>query len=292
MNNWVELNIARLQKHLRIEGKSQRTIDQYSSHVERFLSWMLESLENRTGEYVENYIDHLCKMICQKSVNLHIAAIRFFDLTCVDGKIGTDRLKRMKEDLKLPRVMSREQVEKTLSTVRNEKHRLLLELCYGCGLRVGELVNIRIGDIDIDREQLRVIRGKGAKQRMLRIPPSAILSIRRASAWRASDTFLFVGQDGVSAYSRRSAEKVFEKACSEAGFSQFGGTIHTLRHSFATHLLEMGVQLRVIQTLLGHSSSKTTELYTHVSTNLTMQTPDLLAWGSSNRVELMRSSVA
>lgn len=140
----------------------------------------------------------------------------------------------------------------------------MLFLIYSAGLRVGEVVRLKIQDIDSDRMLIHVIQGKGRKDRYTLLSEIALAQLRKYYSLYKPETWLFPGQDKREFLTERTVERIFEKACRLAKINK-KATVHTLRHSFATHLLEGGTDLRFIQELLGHSSSKTTEIYTHVT---------------------------
>ncbi|OYD14748.1 recombinase XerC [candidate division WOR-3 bacterium JGI_Cruoil_03_51_56] len=166
-------------------------------------------------------------------------------------------------DRKLPVVLPEHEVLRILSKIINLKHWAIIMLIYSAGLRVSEIVRLKIRDIDGDRKMLWVRGGKGAKNRYTLLSGIALETLRNYyKAYRPKE-WLFGGQRK-GHYSRRSVEKIMEHAIKKAGI-QKEASVHSLRHSFATHLLENGVDLRYIQELLGHKSSKTTEIYTHVT---------------------------
>jgi integrase/recombinase XerD len=169
----------------------------------------------------------------------------------------------MKEK-KRPEVLSYQEVAKILKVITNLKHRAILFLVYSAGLRVGEVVNLKISDIDSDRMLIHVKQGKGKKDRYTVLSQIALDELRIYVKRYRPDDWLFQGGDGKGHLTERSVQKVFDKARTAAGIKK-DVSVHTLRHSFATHLLEGGTDLRYIQELLGHSSSKTTEIYTHVT---------------------------
>jgi site-specific recombinase XerD len=165
---------------------------------------------------------------------------------------------------KLPVVLSSEEIKALFEGVRNIKHRLLLMVTYSAGLRVGEVVRLKPEDIDGHRKLMHIHCGKGQKDRYTLLSDVVLDGLREY--WKAYKprTWLFEGSTEGKPYSIRSAEKVFDLAKKKAGIKK-DVTIHSLRHSFATHLLEQGIDIRYIQELLGHSSVRTTEIYTHVS---------------------------
>jgi site-specific recombinase XerD len=170
----------------------------------------------------------------------------------------------MKRPQQLPVVLSREEVSKLLQVTSNLKHKALLMAAYSAGLRVGEVVRLKVSDIDSRRMQIRVTAGKGAKDRYTLLAETALTVLRDYfRAYKPKD-WLFPGERPTDHLSERSAERIFERAKAGAGI-QKPATFHTLRHSFATHLLEEGVDIRYFQELLGHGTVKTTERYTHVT---------------------------
>jgi site-specific recombinase XerD len=257
---------------LKREGKSECTIKNYCSAVNSFLDWCLSTRLSDPKKYMDNLVN---REYSERTINLFMDAIKAFDIRVTSGKLGAASLPRMKESKSLPEVFSQEQIVKIFAVRKNPKHQLLLLLCYTCGLRARELVELHVGDCKNDREQIAIF-GKGKKDRLSKIQDSVKDLLQQHTLNRDEKEWLFFGQNPNNHLSVRSAEKVLEHACIKA---EIPGrhNLHKLRHSFATHLLERGVDLRVIQVLLGHASSKTTEIYTHVSKKLTMKTPDLLA---------------
>ena len=171
---------------------------------------------------------------------------------------------RPKTEQKLPLVLSEGEISKMISVTRNLKHKAILVTIYSCGLRLSELLNLKISDIQSERNLLLVRGGKGNKDRTTVLSEKTLLFLRKYYKVFKPDVYLFEGQHG-HRYSAKSVHNIVKQALRDAGINK-PASAHTLRHSFATHLLENGTDLRYIQELLGHSSSKTTEIYTHVST--------------------------
>lgn len=161
-------------------------------------------------------------------------------------------------------MLSREEIIGILSAIENIKHRAILLMTYSAGLRVGEVVRLRVEDIDSKRRFVHVKQGKGRKDRYTLLTDTALEVLREYFKKYRPESWLFPGGKENDHLTERSVEKIFEHAREAAGIKK-NVSVHTLRHSFATHLLEDGVDLRYIQELLGHASSKTTEIYTHVS---------------------------
>jgi len=175
-----------------------------------------------------------------------------------------NNFRRMKPGKSLPKVYSKEHVEMILNAAKNPKHQLLLMLVYATGLRMQEIMNLRPDWLDFSRHVVRV-DGKGSKEREIGVGEEIELYLKDYLTENPETVYVFEGMREGKTYSRRTIAKIYENSCEKADIRRKGG-IHTLRHRFATHLREQGVDLRVIQELLGHSSIKTTQIYTHVST--------------------------
>lgn len=165
---------------------------------------------------------------------------------------------------------SRQAIGALLAAPSHPKHRLVLMLAYGCGLRLNELRMVKFAHFDWDRQTVLVKQGKGEKDRVVMVDPTLAIELRQWEALNRGKQYLFEGAVANQPLSTRTIQKIYESACARVGAPPRGG-IHSLRHSFATHLLEQGVDLRYIQVLLGHASSKTTEVYTHVATHVIAQ---------------------
>jgi len=180
-------------------------------------------------------------------------------------RVFVDQIKRPKKDKKLPVVLNKDEVLRIFSSVKNVKHRAILMLTYSSGIRVGEVVRLKKDDIDSKRRLIHIKGSKGRKDRYTLLSDTALKALREYWKEYRPKIWLFPGQDKNKHISVRSVEKIFSTACHKADITKHV-TVHSLRHSFATHLLESGVDLRYIQELLGHKNSKTSEIYTHVST--------------------------
>jgi integrase/recombinase XerD len=194
-----------------------------------------------------------------------MSAIRFLAVHVLRDRSLLLTTPRPKRAIQLPAVLSREEVAALLEQVTNTKHRALLMVIYSAGLRVGEAVRLRVEDIDGRRRTIRVRGGKGHKDRYTLLSDRALNVLRQYFKQERPATWLFPGSRRDRHLTIRSVQKIVEAASKRAGILKHV-TVHTLRHSFATHLLEAGTSLRHIQELLGHNSPKTTEIYTHVST--------------------------
>lgn len=198
------------------------------------------------------------------SINQIICALRFLYVDLYGRSFQLGELPRPRRERKLPEVLSEGEVIRIFHATDNLKHRAILMLTYSSGLRVGEVVRLRVSDVDEERMLIHLHKAKGNKDRYTVLSAAWLKTLAEYLQRYRPREFLFEGQDGRRHYSERSVQAVFERAVERAGIMK-RVTVHSLRHSFATHLLEAGTDLRYIQELLGHNSSKTTEIYTHVS---------------------------
>lgn len=196
--------------------------------------------------------------------NQAINAIKLFYRNQGSSQLIPDELERPKKSRKLPDVLSLEEVKSILGLTANLKHRTILSLLYACGLRIGEALKLQVRDIDNKRRFMHIRSAKGAKDRYVPVPQRMIALLASYLESYGPKHYLFEGQHG-GMYSAVSARQVLKRSLDKAGIRK-SITLHTLRHSHATHLLENGTDLRFIQELLGHNSPKTTMIYTHVST--------------------------
>ncbi|WP_373496783.1 site-specific tyrosine recombinase/integron integrase [Aquiflexum sp.] len=196
--------------------------------------------------------------------SLVINAVKLYFSNRQKRKLEVQGIERPKNPRILPHILSKEEVKAILQSHQNVKHRAMLSLIYACGLRRSELLNIKIGDIDSKRGMLLIRQGKGKKDRMVPISEKILELLREYYRYEKPRVYLFEGEKLGEKYSAGSLQKVLKTSLLKAGIKK-PVTLHWLRHSYATHLLESGTDLRYIQELLGHNSSKTTEIYTHVS---------------------------
>ncbi len=245
---------------------SENTIKTYLSLFEQFLLHFKSTApQELTDAHVAEFQNYLVKKkkVSTSSQNQYINAIKFY----FEKVLGRDKahyhIERPIQEFKLPKVLTEKEVAAILTVLPNQKHRAMLLMVYSSGLRAGELINLRVSDIDGQQMRVFVRGGKGKKDRVTILSQKALDVLRQYFKKYKPKEYLFEGQNG-GQYSTSSLRKVFLTALSEAGIKK-QVTLHSLRHSFATHLLESGVDLRYIQELLGHTSSKTTEIYTHIT---------------------------
>jgi len=258
--------LKKMTDSLKLKGYSQKTIKSYISHAGLFLDYCDKTGEQVDEDDIEKYLLYLLekKQTSHAYVNQAINSIKFlFGAVLKKDKVSVD-LPRPKRESKLPEVLSKKEVLGILSNVNNKKHKAILFMIYSAGLRVGEAVRLKITDIDKDRMLIHIVQGKGRKDRYSVLSKVALKTLEEYMEIVKPYYWLFPGEEDGKHITERSVQKIFEKAREKAGI-QKKASVHTLRHSFATHLLEGGVDLRYIQELLGHQSSKTTEIYTHVT---------------------------
>lgn len=255
---------SRMVDVLRLHGYSSRTIKAYCGHVERFFRYRRDQLEAPKEAWIRSYSLYLLSLQRSHSfVNQAISAMKFYLLHILHYQDPSPAV-RPKKESQLPDVLSLPEVKRILMGVANLKHQAILYLTYSSGLRVGEVVRLKPGDLDMERKTLRIRQGKGRKDRYSLLSEAAMEIVRKYLLHEEPHGWLFPGQNGRTHLTERTVQKVFEQALRTSGVNK-KVSIHSLRHSFATHLLEGGIDLRYIQELLGHASSRTTERYTHVS---------------------------
>ena len=258
--------LEKLRQEVKVRNYSSSTIQSYMSEVARFLNRLTPE---SSKDWLNAFKKHLIYLkddqkLAPNTINQHAAALQFFMEEVLELEPGDDICVRMKTDKALPRVHSKEKIAQMLNCTANKKHRLVLMLAYGCGLRLGEIHNLKPKDVDLDRTILNIRKAKGKKDRIVMLDREIIPHLKGYMNAGCGSTYLFEGYAPGIALSKRTIEKIYSNTCEKTGLDAMGG-IHSLRHSFATHLLEQGVDLRYIQALLGHASSKTTEIYTHVA---------------------------
>ena len=262
-----EKYVFSFQSWLESQRYSSKSINSYIQAVRTFLGFFKEKEVDTISNddvinFNYNYI--LRNKLSTSYQNQMISAIKLFYNTILKKKITIDEIRRPREARGLPDIFSRAEVEKLLQSVANAKHKVVLALIYACGLRRSELINLRIIAVDSRRKLLIIKAAKGNKDRVIPLPEGIIMMLRAYYLIYKPKYWLFEGQKAGERYSESSLQHIFEHAVKKAGIKK-ELTLHCLRHSFATHLLENGVDLRFIQELLGHKSSKTTEIYTHVT---------------------------
>ncbi len=255
--------LKRYVEQLQLKGYSPNTIKTYSAEFIQLLAALQNHpVDEMTTERLRSYILYCINTLKLSNNLIHsrMNAIKFYFEQVLHKEKFFMEIPRPKKPSILPKALSAADLKKMFNTLENVKHQLLLKMCYGMGLRVSELVNLKLSDIDSSRMQVLVRQGKGKKDRYVNLPESVLGQLKiYYLAYKPKD-YLFERQSG-GQYSVRSVQLVFKKAMQKAKINKKIG-VHSLRHSYATHLIEHGVDIRFVQDLLGHKDIKTTMIYT------------------------------
>jgi len=254
--------LKKLQTELRIRGFSENTIKTYSTHNKLFFNYIKKEPDQIDEDDIKTYFSDLkLNNISNKTLSLKKAALTFFFKEILKKNIIT--FKSPKSEKKVPEVLTKEEVKDLIASTKNLKSRLVVKLLYSTGLRVSELCNLRLKDLSIKEMEGWVRKGKGSKDRFFKIPNSILEDLNKYLSTLDEDgEYLFPGKNG--SLTSRNMQKIVESSSKRAGIKKRVSP-HKLRHSFATHLLDSGVDIRLIQELLGHADLSTTQIYTHVS---------------------------
>jgi site-specific recombinase XerD len=261
-----EAAVTALEQALTLKNYSYRTIKSYKNCFRAFIRHYDQMKPSQISrKEIDQYIYMLLKTrkISRSHQNQILSAIKFFYTSVIPQEDKVSGLFRPRREEKLPQVLTQEEVISFLKAITNLKHRCIMMMIYSGGLRLGEVINLHINDLQIVQKRIFVRNGKGKKDRCTLLSDKAITLLQSYFELYMPVAWLFEGATG-GKYSERSVQQIFTAAKTLSKINP-DATVHTLRHSFATHLLEQGVDLRYIQELLGHASSKTTEIYTHIT---------------------------
>lgn len=255
-----------MQRDLQLRGLSPKTQKAYLSQVRNFARYFKRSPDQLGENEVKEYLLYLLKerKVSDSTYRHCYGALKFLYQTTLKRNLVMDKIPRLKKKKKLPIVFDHTEVETLFSVTQNLKHRAILMLLYSSGLRVSETATLRISDIDSNRMMVRISQGKGGKDRYSILSHVALETLRQYYRKYLPKEWLFEGHRPDKHISERSIQRIFEIAKKHAAITK-PASAHTLRHSFATHLIEAGTGLHHIQLLLGHTSPKTTTIYLHVS---------------------------
>lgn len=255
---------AKMIKAMQTRGFSVRTHESYLNAVTDLARYFHRSPDQLGLDDLRRYFEYLATERCLSgaSCRLFLHGIRFLYLQVLGWSAFDVAIPIPKKAQRIPELLTRSEVGRILSACANPKHRMMLTLCYGCGLRLGELVSLKVRDIDGERKLLRVEQGKGAKDRL--VPLSDTLLAQLRAYWRLfrPTDWLFPGRTFTEMLSETSVQKAFTQAKARAGIKKIGG-IHSLRHAYATHQLEAGLPVHRLQRLLGHQDIHSTLRYVH-----------------------------
>lgn len=258
--------LRRYIEEIRLRGLSENTLRTYTVEFASLLQLIQQHyVKDLTPEQIRSYIYYCIHnlKLTENHIHSRLNAVKFYFEKVLNQPSFFIEIPRPKKRSSLPKVLSTKEIKQLFELTENIKHKVLLQLCYGMGLRMSELVNIKIEDINSARMMVHLVNSKGKKDRYVPLPESILPLLRTYYLLYKPKVFLFEGQYG-GAFSVRSAQSVFKQAMNRAKIRKKIG-VHGLRHSYATHLLEYGTDMVFIQKLLGHSDIKTTEIYAHVS---------------------------
>lgn len=255
--------MQRIKDELRLRNYSKRTIESYLFCLGEYFRYAKVIKREPEIAVIKKYL--LKKQDAGQSsqtINLHLQAIKYFYREIYKSNANIN-IKFAKTASKLPVVLSRKEIEKMIKVIDNKKHRMLISLSYGAGFRVSEAINLRIKDINLEELTVHIKGAKGNKDRISIMAERLKSEIFELIAMRDLNEYVFTNNRGEK-LTERTAQKVFENALKKSGIKK-EATFHSLRHSFATHLLENGVDVRYVQELLGHANIRTTQIYTKVT---------------------------
>lgn len=254
-----------MEMDMELRGLSKYTCKSYLQHMHHFVRHFKKSPLEMTEKEIREYLHYLThdKKLSHSYVNCAYSALKFFYTVTTDWEWDIRKLPRLKKQSKLPIVLAPKEINTIFLVTTNLKHKSILMTIYSAGLRVSEAAHLKVSDIDSKRMQIRIQSGKGNKDRYCMLSQTLLEILRRYwYAYQPSD-WLFPSVQKDKPLSTRSIQKIFKKSLKQAGIHKETG-VHGLRHSFATHLLELGTDIYSIQKLMGHSNIKTTSIYIHV----------------------------
>jgi integrase/recombinase XerD len=255
--------LKKLETELKISKNSEHTLRNYLAANEKLLEFSNKSPETVDMDDVKSFMAENLGNQSSSSSIVFLSAVKYAFSNLL-GKDITSNIKRPKKERKIPEVLTKEEVRSLLDSITNKKSKLMVSMLYACGFRVSELLNLKIKDLNFQEKIGHVRQGKGRKDRIFNIPDSLLKSLEKQSQFQQEQgqEFLFTGYKGQ--LSSRNLQKIVGKVAMIAGIKKSVHP-HTLRHSFATHLLENKIDIRKIQELLGHADLNTTQIYTHIS---------------------------
>ena len=257
---------VKMEEEMKLRGFVEGTQESYLRAIKGIAKHYMISPDRITEEQVRQYILYLMSVrkLAPATVNVITGALKFFYQEVIDKRETVQSIPQRKSPKRLPEVLSKEELNRIFNVTKNLKHRLLMQTAYSGGLRISETVRLKVTDIDSDRMMIRVEQGKGRKDRYTLLSMLLLKELRSYYMDKHPEKWLFPGQKQSKPLDKGVPHIVFMNAISLTNIKK-KVTFHTLRHSFATHLLEAGIDLRTIQLLLGHSSISTTSIYLHIA---------------------------
>jgi integrase/recombinase XerD len=260
-----------------VRGMSVRTREAYLGAVAGLAKYYARRPDQISAPEVQNYLLHLVeeRKLAWSSCNIVAQGLKFFYRVTLKRSETQFDIPRARQPQKLPRILSREEIVALIENTANLKHRAILMTAYGAGLRLNEICHLKVTDIDSDRMMIRVEQGKGAKDRYTLLSPRLLKELRRYWVAHRPKEWLFTRKNPARPIGEETVHRIYHAAKARAGIVKQGG-IHSLRHAFATHLLEAGVDIHTIQRLLGHGHISTTLRYFHLARQHLAKTPSPL----------------
>jgi site-specific recombinase XerD len=251
---------------MQLRGLALRTQEAYINAVFQLSKRLKKSPDQINEEELRDYFLYLKneKRVAASTFSIALCGIKFFYERTLEKEWHILQFTRPDRKKKLPVVFSMDEVKRVLNCVHHFQYQVCLKTIYACGLRLLEGTRLRVKDIDSDRKMLHVVQGKGNKDRYVPLPDHTLRLLRHLWATHRNPEWMFPSRNGLAAFDESMIQKAFQSALHESGINK-AASVHTLRHSYATHLLEVGVDLRIIQIYLGHASPSTTAIYTHLT---------------------------
>lgn len=255
--------LEKIEQELKLRNYSRKTIKSYLGCLLDYFKYIKIIKKDPDLSIIKKYLlEKQERGQSSQTINLHLNAIKYFYREIFKNSAPID-IKFAKTTSKLPVVLSRIEIEKIINAIENKKHQLLISLSYGSGFRVSEAINLKIKDLNLEELTIHLKEAKGKKDRITIFPEKLLTALTEIIALRDKNDFVFASNRG-GKLTERTAQKIFETALKNTGITK-DATFHSLRHSFATHLLENGVDIRFVQEILGHQNIRTTQLYTKVT---------------------------
>jgi integrase/recombinase XerD len=258
--------ITQFKRLLLVKRYSKNTVSTYTGYLQTFLEYFKKAdLQQLDKKDIFRYLEH--RIVDQKVSFSHqrgiVGAIRLFYKLVFGRNLDINYIYPDRAEYKLPNVLAQQEIKNIIENIDNLKHKSIISLIYSAGLRISEVINLRIDDIDSHKMVIKVVDSKNHRDRYVTLSHKVLILLRDYYKEYRPKEYVFTGQNG-GKYSARSIQEVFRKALINAGIKK-KASVHTLRHSYATHLIEQGVDIRIVQELLGHKNIKTTQIYTHIT---------------------------
>ncbi|MBI5808932.1 MAG: site-specific integrase [Ignavibacteriales bacterium] len=258
--------IDKYEKILRLKNYSPKTEKAYLHHLNLFLDYISKSnISSVDSKILLDYFNYLkqSRKFSYSAIKQSLASVRFLFIDVLKKEIDFDFFVKMKRPNSLPNILTVDEIRKIINSITNLKHRAIISTIYSCGLRISEAVNLKINDIDSSAMTVKIVNAKGRNDRIVMLSEKLLSLLREYFKEYKPKIYLFEGQKGEQ-YSTRSIQQIFNNAVKKVGIKK-KVTVHSLRHSFASHLLDNGTDIRFIQELIGHKHLSTTQIYTHIN---------------------------